>query len=59
MESQNGEELDFDFDFLFYYADRNCLTRPTMVTIDDELYGVIMDNITLIMKNFCMTSPYI
>ena len=30
-----------------------------MVTIDDELYGVIMDNITLIMKNFCMTSPYI
>ena len=59
MESQNGEELDFDFDFLFYYVDRNCLTRPTMVTIDDELYGVIMDNITLIMKNFCMTSPYI
>ena len=38
MESQNGEELDFDFDFLFYYVDRNCLTRPTMVTIDDELY---------------------
>ena len=49
----------FDFDFLFVYVDRICLPRTMKLTCDNVLYGLIKDNITLIMKKFCMMSPYI
>ena len=52
METQNGVELSIDFDFLFNYVDRNCLARLMMVTIGEDLYGVITDNNTLIAKKF-------
>ena len=47
-EFENDFEMATDFDFLFYYVDRDCLPGLIFIFNEEEVFAVRMDKSTLI-----------